>query len=115
MNQAAIGLEVSKVTESLATGLFLVGFGAGALVAGPCSEEVGRNPVYVVTLVLYMIWLMASARAPSIGAQLVFRLLAGIFTPTPLTCAGCSVSDLWSPAERVYAFPIFANSAFIGR
>ena len=57
---------------------------------------------------------MASGLARNIGAQLVFRFLAGFFGSTPLTCAGGSISDLWSPMERVYAFPIFANAAFMG-
>jgi MFS family permease len=29
----------------MATGLFLIGFGVGALFAGPFSETLGRNPV----------------------------------------------------------------------
>jgi MFS family permease len=61
-----------------------------------------------------MIWIMASALAPNIGAQLVFRFLAKFFGSTPLTCAGGSISDLWDPMERVYAFPVFANAAFMG-
>ena len=114
LTQASQEFGVSEVTESLATGLFLVGFGFGALFAGPISETVGRNPVYIVTLAIYMIWIMASALAPNIDAQLVFRFLAGFFGSTPLTCAGGSISDLWSPMERVYAFPVFANAAFLG-
>jgi MFS family permease len=112
--QASAEFGVSEVTESLATGLFLIGFGCGALLAGPISETVGRNPVYIVTMTLYMIFIMASGLAPNIGAQLAFRFLAGLFGSTPLTCAGGSVSDLWNPMERVYAFPVFANAAFMG-
>ena len=114
LTQAASEFRVSEVAESLATGLFLVGFGFGALFAGPISETVGRNPVYIVTLALYMIWIMASALAPNLGTQLVFRFLAGFFGSTPLTCAGGSISDLWNPMERVFAFPVFANAAFMG-
>ncbi|KAI9869684.1 MAG: hypothetical protein M1830_005219, partial [Pleopsidium flavum] len=112
--QAAADFGVSEVTESLATGLFLIGFGSGALFAGPISETIGRNPVYIATLSLYMTFIMASALAPNIGAQLAFRFLAGFFGSTPLTCAGGSISDLWSPMERVYAFPVFATAAFMG-
>lgn len=112
--QAAAEFGLSEVTESLATGLFLIGFGFGALFAGPISETVGRNPVYIVTMVIYMIFTMASALSPNIGAQLAFRFLAGFFGSTPLTCGGGSISDLWDPLERVYAFPIFANTAFMG-
>jgi MFS family permease len=114
LTQAADEFGVSEVTESLATGLFLVGFGVGALFAGPISETVGRNPVYVVSLAVYMIWIMAAGLAPNIGSQLVFRFLAGFFGSTPLTCAGGSISDLWYPVERVYSFPVFANAAFFG-
>ncbi|MCJ1312163.1 hypothetical protein MMC25_005837 [Agyrium rufum] len=112
--QASADFGVSQVTESLATGLFLIGFGCGALVAGPFSEEFGRNPVYIATLAMYMVFIMASALAPNIGAQLAFRFIAGCFASTPLTCAGGSISDLWSPVERVFAFPAFANAGFMG-
>ncbi|KAI9753843.1 MAG: blue light receptor [Chaenotheca gracillima] len=114
LDQAAEDFGVSQVVESLATGLFLVGFGVGALFAGPWSETVGRNPVYIVTLSIYMIWLMAAGLAPNIGAQLVFRFLGGFFASTPLTCAAGTLSDLFSPMERIYTFPIFANAAFMG-
>ena len=114
VNLAAADFAVSDVTESLATALFLIGFGVGSLFAGPVSETIGRNPVYIVTLTLYMVFIMASALAPNIGAQLVFRFIAGCFASTPLTCAGGSISDLWSPMERIYAFPAFANAAFSG-
>lgn len=112
--QAAEDFGAAEVVESLATGLFLVGFGMGALFSGPISETVGRNPVYIATLAIYMIWIMAAALAPNIGAQLAFRFLAGFFGSTPLTCAGGSISDLWGPMERVYAFPVFANASFMG-
>ncbi|OMP82458.1 putative transporter C11D3.05 [Diplodia seriata] len=114
LRPAAAEFGVSEVVESLATGLYLIGFGAGALFAGPFSETLGRNPVYIVTMTLYMIFIMASGLAPNIGAQLAFRFLAGFFGSTPLTCAGGSLSDLWSPMERVFAFPVFANAAFTG-
>ena len=112
--QAAEEFGVSRVTESLATGLFLIAFGVGSLIAGPFSEEFGRNPVYIFNLIIFMIFTMAAGLAPNIGAQLTFRFFAGFFGSTPLTCAGGSLSDLFTPKERVIAFPLFATSAFIG-
>lgn len=61
-----------------------------------------------------MIFIMASALAPNIGAQLVFRFLAGVFGSTPLTCAGGTISDLWNPLEKTYGFPTFAIGGFSG-
>lgn len=112
--QAAEEFHVSEVTESLATSMYLLGFGLGAPFAAPLSETFGRNVVYIATLSLFMVWVMASALAPNIGAQLVFRLLAGFFGSTPLTCAGGSISDMWDATERTAIFPVFANSAFWG-
>ncbi|KAI1616180.1 major facilitator superfamily domain-containing protein [Exophiala viscosa] len=112
--QASKEFHVSEVTESLATAIYLIGFGFGAFTAAPVSETVGRNPVYIVTMLLFMIWIMASALAPNIGAQLTFRFLAGYFGSTPLTCAGGSISDMWDPTQRTAVFPMFANAAFWG-
>lgn len=45
IKQAAAEFGVSEVVEAGATGLFLIGFGIGALISAPLSETVGRNPV----------------------------------------------------------------------
>ncbi|KIW21301.1 hypothetical protein PV08_01881 [Exophiala spinifera] len=112
--QAAKDLGVSEVTETLAVGVFLIGFGAGALICGPFSEVLGRSGTYIVSLASMCIWLMASALAPNIGAQVVFRFLAGFSGASPLVCAGGSVSDMFTPLEKTYMFPIFAIGGFLG-
>lgn len=38
---------VSETVESLATGLYFIGFGLGSLLAGPISETLGRNAIYI--------------------------------------------------------------------
>lgn len=50
LQQAADELHVGQVAESLATGIYLIGFGVGSLFAGPFSETFGRNIVYIVTM-----------------------------------------------------------------
>lgn len=111
---AAKDLHVSELAASLGTALYLVGFGIGALMAGPFSETFGRNPVYIVTLFIFMIWEMATALAPNFGSQITFRFLAGFFGASPLVVAGGSLADVWDPVERTLAFPVFANAAFLG-
>ncbi|KAM0462007.1 hypothetical protein ACHAPV_002493 [Trichoderma viride] len=112
--RAAKDFGVSQVAEALATGLFLVGFGFGALVAGPLSETVGRNPVYFGSLALYMLFLMGAGLSKSLGAQLVCRFFAGFFGESPLSTVGGSIGDMWDPLNRLIAFPIFATAGLMG-
>lgn len=94
--------------------MFLVGSGVGSFFVGPFSETFGRLPVYIVSLLIFMIWIMASALSPNIGAQIVFRFLAGVSGSAPLTCAGGSISDLWDPVEKTWGMTIFAVPSFAG-
>ncbi|KAI0533124.1 major facilitator superfamily domain-containing protein [Xylaria digitata] len=112
--RAATEFGVSSAVESLATGLFLVGFGTGALLASPLSELVGRQPVYLVSLVIFEGWTIGSALSPNIAAQLIFRFLMGVSASAPLTVAGGSISDMWTPLERTFAFPFYAIPGFGG-
>lgn len=112
--RAAAEFGVSSIVESLATGLFLVGFGAGALLASPLSELVGRQPVYIVSLLVFEGWTIGSALSPNITAQLIFRFLMGVSSSAPLTVAGGSISDMWSPLERTFAYPFYAIPGFGG-
>lgn len=92
--------------------LYLIGFGAGALFAGPFSETLGRNPIYIVTLAIYMAFLAGAGVSQTYSQQFATRFFAGFFGSTPLTCAGGSLSDIWNASERTLMFPIFANFAF---
>ncbi|KAI4840583.1 MFS general substrate transporter, partial [Aureobasidium sp. EXF-8845] len=105
---------ISEVAESLATGLYLIGFGAGALFAGPFSETLGRNPIYIVTMAIYIAFLAGAGASQTYQQQFATRFFAGFFGSTPLTCAGGSLSDIWNASERTLMFPIFANAAFLG-
>ncbi|RAQ57180.1 MFS transporter [Aspergillus flavus] len=105
---------VSVVVASLPTGLFLVGFGTGAVMSGPFSETVGRNPIYIITLIVFMLLLVGAGLAQNLAGQLVSRTLAGIFAATPLACAGGTIADVWTPEEQVFTFPIYAIISFSG-
>ncbi|BCS05482.1 uncharacterized protein AKAW2_81283S [Aspergillus luchuensis] len=112
--QYAAEFRTTEVVGGLTTGLFMIGLSFGSLVSGPFSETFGRNLVYIVTMVLYLLFIMASALAPNVTAHLIFRFLAGLFGSTPLTCSGGTVADLWSPLQKTYAFLIYAIPGFGG-
>lgn len=112
--QASEHFHISDVSESLATSLFLVGFGVGTPFAGPLSETFGRNPIYIVTMALFCCWILGAALAPDLGAQLTFRFLAGLFGGTPFTTSGGTMGDIFDHQTRGKAFLFFACVAFIG-
>lgn len=112
--QAARDFGVSEVAESLATGNYLIGFGCGTLLAGPLSETLGRNFIYMGSLVAFMCWIVGCALAPNFGAQITFRWLAGFFGSPSLTVSGGSIADLYDPLSKTYAFPLYAISGFGG-
>ncbi|KAI1314152.1 major facilitator superfamily domain-containing protein [Xylaria venustula] len=114
VERAAAEFGVSTIVETLATGLFLVGFGLGALLASPLSELIGRQPVYIISLVIFEGWTVGSALSPNIAAQLIFRFLMGLSASAPLTVAGGSISDMWTPLERTFSYPFYAILGFGG-
>lgn len=92
----------------------MIGFGVGSLFAGSFSETLGRNIVYIVSLTLYMLFIMASALAPNFGAIVVLRFLSGFFGSTPLTVAGGTIADIFSPLEAAWTFPVLSLIGFGG-
>ncbi|THC93110.1 hypothetical protein EYZ11_007422 [Aspergillus tanneri] len=112
--QSSKTFNVSEIAGSLVTGMYLFGFATGSLFSGPLSEIFGRNIVYLSSLIIFMIFVMASALAPNYGSGLIFRFLSGVFGSPPLTCAGGTIADLWSPLEKTFAFPFYAIFSFSG-
>ncbi|KAL4953464.1 major facilitator superfamily domain-containing protein [Aspergillus filifer] len=107
-------LGVSQLHETSATATFLFGFGIGSLVTGPFSEVFGRSIVFIITMFLMMVCLAIAGCADTLAQQVVFRFCAGFLGSSPLVCAGGSLSDLWTPHQRLYVFPVFAIISYGG-
>ncbi|THX05580.1 MFS general substrate transporter [Aureobasidium pullulans] len=106
-------LHVSQTTETLATALFLLGISTGSLVVGPLSEELGRNPVYLVPSMFYLCFTLGDALTPNFGAQITFRFLAGVSASPALSIYGGSLADLYTTEEREKLWPFFALSPLL--
>lgn len=105
---------VTEEVVELQTAVFLIGFGLAAPIFGPLSEIGGRNPVYVLTLLFFILFEIGSALAPNIQTRVILRFFAGFFGSTPLSNAGGSIADCSNPRQRTFVFPIFANAGFLG-
>ncbi|ORY27999.1 major facilitator superfamily domain-containing protein [Naematelia encephala] len=103
-----------EIAATATTGLFLVGMGLGAMPAAPLSELHGRLPIYVGSLIIATLFEIACALAPSIGALIVLRFLAGFFSAAPLSNAGGSLNDVGRALSRTLTLPMFATTGFLG-
>ena len=107
---------VSAVAALLGLTLFIVGYGLGPMVWAPLSEMpfIGRNPIYVGTLFVFVGLQPAVVYAPNFGALLAFRFLTGLFGSPVLATGGATIGDLYSPAKRAYGISVWGVSAVLG-
>ncbi|KAK5116215.1 hypothetical protein LTR62_008541 [Meristemomyces frigidus] len=111
---AGLAYHVSETSQTLATALFMIGLSTGALIAGPVSETVGRNPVYLGSTVLLLVFTLGAALAPNFGAQVAFRFLSGVASSPTLSVYGGTLADLFSDEERKAIWPVFATAPLLG-
>ncbi|GIZ39941.1 hypothetical protein CKM354_000330200 [Cercospora kikuchii] len=107
---------VSQVAATLGLCLFVAGYGLGPMIWSPLSEipQIGRNPIYLGTLVVFVGLQPAVARAPNFGALLAFRFITGFFGSPVLATGGASLADIWSPKKRAYSVAIWGVAAVCG-
>jgi multidrug resistance protein len=74
----------------------------------------GRLYLYHANNVLFIIWTVACALSPNVGALLVFRFFAGIAGSCPLTIGGGSIADMIRQEKRGGAMAIFALGPLLG-
>ncbi|PLB46478.1 MFS general substrate transporter [Aspergillus steynii IBT 23096] len=105
-----VSLEVAILTCSI----MVCGFAVGPLLWSPLSEIIGRRPVYIISLALYVIFNIPCALSPNIGGVLVCRFLCGVFSSSGLSLAGGTIADIWSIEERGMAIAYFAAAPYCG-
>jgi DHA1 family multidrug resistance protein-like MFS transporter len=107
---------VSQVAATLGLTLFVTGYGLGPMVWAPLSEipQIGRNPVYIGTLIVFVFFQFAVIYAKNFGTLLAFRFLTGLFGSPVLATGGASLSDMYRPQKRAYAIGIWGLAAICG-
>ncbi|PTB62736.1 MFS general substrate transporter [Trichoderma citrinoviride] len=111
---ASSHLHVSQVAENLDIAMYLFGVGIGSQFAGPLSETVGRNPVYLSATFCYLFFVLGSAKAATFGGRITCRLFVGLFSSATLSINGSSVRDQFRDVKRAFVFPIIAWVNVIG-
>lgn len=86
------------------------------MIWAPLSElpAVGRSPIYVLTLLVFVFFQFAVIYAKNLGMLLAFRFLTGFLGSPALATGGASMGDIWHPRVRDYMIAMwgcFAISA----
>ncbi|MGH8355825.1 MAG: multidrug effflux MFS transporter [Pseudomonas sp.] len=79
----------------LALSAFVGAFGLGQLVLGPLSDRVGRRPVLIGGLLLYVLATLWMLLASGMGEFIAARVLQGLGACAALVLARAIVRDVW--------------------
>ncbi|EKM60762.1 uncharacterized protein PHACADRAFT_203915 [Phanerochaete carnosa HHB-10118-sp] len=99
---------ISPVAASLGITMFMI--------LSPLSEipQFGRSPVYMVTMLIFVLLQIPTALAKNLGALLPLRFFAGFVGSPPLATGGASLADMWPPADRVVVIGVWSLAAMCG-
>ena len=107
---------VSVVDASLPLSLYVLAYGVGPLFFGPMSEIpiIGRNPVYIATMVMFTVISVGPPLVPNFAGLLVLRFLQGFFGSPCLANGGATMQDMYSLLYLPYALSAWVSAAYCG-
>lgn len=105
---------VSVEVSTLGVSLYVCGFAAGPLLWGPLSENMGRKPPVILSMLGFSIFCIATATAKDIQTVLLGRFFAGTFASSPLVVVGAAFADMYPQKYRGRAITSFAAAVFCG-
>jgi DHA1 family multidrug resistance protein-like MFS transporter len=108
---------VSEIKATLGLSIYVLGYGIGPLIFSPLSEIplIGRNPVYIATMFLFVIISIPTAFAPNYPGLMVLRFLQGFFGSPCLASGGASLGDMYSLMALPFAMMSWVAAAYCGR
>lgn len=89
------GLHATPGSSLLALSLFVAAFGLGQLFFGPLSDRLGRRPVLLAGLSLYLLASLGMLLAENIQMLIAARVLQGFGACAALVLARAMVRDVW--------------------
>ncbi|KAI1090377.1 major facilitator superfamily transporter [Rostrohypoxylon terebratum] len=107
---------VNATEASLGLALFVLGYGLGPLLFSPLSElpSIGRNPVYIITMFLFVIISIPTALVTNYPGLMVLRFLQGFFGSPCLANGAASLGDMYSEMSLPYALIAWVSAAYCG-
>lgn len=102
----------SQVLATAGLTLFVTFYGLGPMLLAPMQEvaSIGRNPVYIAGLLLFVIFQIPPLFANGMAVILVFRAAAGFVGSPALATGGASMGDIFPGEHYAIALVSFASS-----
>jgi DHA1 family bicyclomycin/chloramphenicol resistance-like MFS transporter len=97
--RADLGLGPDSTAIGATISAFFAGLAVGQLAYGPLSDRYGRRPVLRAGFVGYLIFALAAASAPSLGALVALRFAWGLAAAGPRVVTMAIVRDSYEGAE----------------
>ncbi|KAH0195405.1 hypothetical protein KCU99_g10092, partial [Aureobasidium melanogenum] len=104
----------SRTITTLGLSMFVVGLGLGPMILAPLSEFYGRRPVYVISTLMFVIWIVPCAVANNIATLVVAHFLDGFAGAAFLSVAGGTVGDMFTGAELQKPMMVYTAAPFLG-
>ncbi|KAH8925288.1 MFS general substrate transporter [Atractiella rhizophila] len=104
---------VSQTKATLGLSLFVLGYGLGPMILSPLSEipAIGRNPIYMATLFLFVILQIPAATTSNYNTLMATRFFAGFIGSPVFATAGASFADVWAPIKLPYVYGLWSVAA----
>ncbi len=102
---ATYGVTTPQV--ALTNGLYMMGLGIGSVVASPTAILWGKRPVYLFSVIIFILSAVWCALSPNYASLVVARIFQGIAV-SPVECLpSATVAEIFFLNERAYRLGIY--------
>jgi len=106
-----VDLNCTEFQATVGLSVYALGFAVVPLVSASFSEEFGRRPLYIGSLIGFLLSHITVALSQNIRTVIVARFFGGAFGSTGAVMVGGTVADLWKPHERGLPMSIYSTAA----
>lgn len=106
--------DVSRTVAILTISLYVLALGFGPIIGGPVSETIGRQPVYVGSLVLSGLFTLGAGFTHSFAGLCILRFLAGMCGGPLLAVIAGSLIELYPVETRGPPMALLILTPFLG-
>ncbi|KAK9244238.1 major facilitator superfamily domain-containing protein [Lipomyces tetrasporus] len=107
---------VGSVVALIPLAVYVAAYGIGPMIFAPLSEAplIGRNWVYIPSLLLFVVLQVPTALVKNIGGFIAVRAITGFVSSPPLANGGASIGDVVSMNNLSYGLALWSVSAVLG-